>query len=89
MYGIITDKGITAYEKQVPGSKEMIYAEPECPDGYRPVYEWIEDGDKIVQNYTYIPLTAEEIEENERRKADEEATADDYENALSDLGVSV
>jgi hypothetical protein len=68
MYGVITDGGIIAYNTQVPNSKPMIESEINCPENYRPVYRWVDQGEFISQEVTYIPLTQEEIEDNKKHE---------------------
>lgn len=81
MYGIKKDGGIIVYEDHVPGSKEMIQGTPECPEGYKYSYEWVEDGNYLVQQFTYTPLTEEEKQEAESRSDDDIS----YDEALAIL----
>lgn len=77
MYGVKTGNSIITYTHEVPNSKPMIESEPEQRENYRSTYEWVDDGGRFIQVFSYVPLTQEEIDENERHKRDEEPSADE------------
>lgn len=56
------------------GWKEIVYTEPEEREGFYPVSHWEETETKIIETWTYESIP-------------DEPTAEDYEAALSELGV--
>lgn len=56
------------------GWKEIVYTEPEEREGFYPVRNWDETDTQIIETWTYEPIP-------------DEPTSEDYEAALTELGV--
>lgn len=79
MYGKIINGVLYVSFEEQEGYKPMVTTEaPTAPDGYKASFYWKEDTESFVQTWEIV-LDVD----------DEEATAEDYENALADLGVRV
>lgn len=55
--------------------KEIIYTEPEEREGFYPIASWSETDRQIIETWSYEPIP-------------DEPTSEDYESALSELGVN-
>lgn len=85
-YGKFVNKGILVRESPADGYKPIEETLPETPEDYRAIFRYADSGDFISQVWEYIALTAEEKAEI---AAHDVPSAEDYENALADLGVRV
>lgn len=85
-YGKFISGGMLERDFPAKGYKPIVEAAPETPEGYRAISHYEDSGDSIVTVWEYIELTEEEKAEIAAR---EMPSAEDYENALADLGVRV
>lgn len=85
-YGKFIHDGILVRESPADGYKPIVETPPETPKDYRAIFHYEDSGDSIVTVWEYIELTEEEKAEIAAR---EMPSAEDYEQALADLGVRV
>jgi hypothetical protein len=83
MYARIYEKGIIVKEYPFDGSKPLVRTEPETREGYIAYSAFTETADAIVEVWSYV------IDPDPTPSPPEEATTEDYESALSRLGVEV
>lgn len=77
MYGKTINGVLYVSFEEQEGYKPMVTTEaPTAPEGYKAAYYWKEEADRYVQTWELV-LDVD----------DEEATIEDYENALAELGV--
>lgn len=81
IYGKIENGCCAIYPQYRDGLKPVIESSPEPRDGYYATFVFHDNGNEIVKVWNY-----HEIEPPEK---DVDATTDDYETALRDLGVSL
>lgn len=83
-YGKFINKGILVRESPAYGYKPIVETAPETPKDHRAIFHYEDNGDSIVTVWEYIALTEEEKDEI---AAHEVPSAEDYEQALAELGV--
>jgi hypothetical protein len=84
-YAKIVGKGVLVREKPFDGAKPLVNTPYEHRDGFRGISEFVDNGESIVEVWSYIELTDEEKAE-EQEMANNHPTTDEILNII--MGVS-
>lgn len=83
-YGVIINGQLITHKTPHPNDKPVVYTEVTVRENETACFRFVENNIEIVQQWTVSPSPYEPIAPD-----DDEATTEDYENALSEVGVTV